>query len=150
MAISVANIKTAYDTYVTAATAAANALIAIQGLGPRPTFPTIVITDADYNNVVTAQGTWDGSYATNLAAYEADVVTARSAELAVINVIQTGSGVTKGANEWFKLVGAGAGPLTYTNWIAYSSIDTNPNDDLPYLVIATVQPTKPFSNSTNA
>ncbi len=139
--LAIATVKTAYDTYKTATAAVATAQAAITSAGARPVYPAVVLLDADWNDITTAQNSWDTADATLQATLRTAKASQRTAELAVMTAMGYGSAanVTSGitANEWVKVVGAGAGVLTYTNYIAYSTTSS-------YLTILTTLPTQAF------
>jgi hypothetical protein len=139
--LAIATTKTAYDTYKTAAAATAAARQAIVDAGARPTYPVDVLADADWNSVTTAQNTWDATNTTLTATLAAAEAAQRTAELAVMTTMGYGSAstVTSGivANQWVRVVGAGGGVLTYTNYIGWGSTSS-------YLQILTTAPTQAY------
>lgn len=141
--LAIATVKTAYDTYKTATAAVTAAEGAITSAGARPTYPAVILLDADWNDVTTTQDSWDTANAGLITTLNSAKATQRTAELAVMAAMGYGSAatVTSGicANEWVKVVGAGAGVLTYTNYIAYSSTSA-------YLTVLTTLPTQAFPN----
>lgn len=140
MAISLANILAAFNDYLTAKAATDTAHQAIVDLGPYPMFPLEITTDSDYNDVLTSQTAWTAAYPGLYATYQTALTDQRTAELAVVTVIQTGAGPTQGADEWFEM----AGEVTY--WIGYSSQELQKIGE-PYLVVRSEEPTEAFINS---
>ena len=139
--LAIASVKTAYDTYKTATASVTAAEAAITSAGARPTYPAVVLADADWNDITTSQNTWDATNTTLQATLTSAKAAQRVAELAVMTAMGYGSAstVTSGItqNEWVKVVGAGGGVLTYTNYIGYSSTST-------YLTIHPTLPTQAF------
>lgn len=139
----VATTKSAYDTFLTARAATAAAQAAITSAGVIPPYPTITVLAADWNDVTAARDAWTAADAILQAALVAAQGTQRTAELAVLTtlgyVATPGTQYTSGVvwNEWVKVVGAGAGILTYTNWIGFAPTDTS-------LTISTSQPAQAF------
>lgn len=122
--LSVAAVKAAYDTYVTAKTATAAAQAAITGAGAAPTPPNYVVADADWNNYVTSLDSWTSTNAGLINTLTTAKATQRTAELAVIAAMGYNTGNESQSiclDQWVKVVGAGAGPLTYTKYIGASA-----------------------------
>lgn len=139
----VATTKSAYDTFLTALAATVTAQAAVTSHGAIPSYPTITVAAADWNNVTTSRATWQATYDTLAAAVVTAQAAQRTAELAVLTTLgyipSGGTQYTEGVmyREWVKVVGAGAGILTYTNWIGFSETDTA-------LTISTTEPTQAF------
>ena len=139
--LSVSAVKTAYDIYINAGIVVDAAKAAVVAAGARPTYPIDVVTNADWNSVTTAQNTWDAANVTLVAAVATATATQRTGELGVITALGYGSGDTSGIclDQWVKVVGAGGGALTYTNYIGAAT-------NSAYLVISNVLPTQAFPN----
>lgn len=116
----VANVKTAYDAFVTATVATAAAQAALTA---SPAKPTIVVTDADWNNWVTSYDSWVTTNAAALATLATAKTVQRNAEVGVLTRLGVGSGDESQSiclDQWVHLIGAGSGPLTYSVWIGAS------------------------------
>lgn len=87
MAISLVAIKAAFDTYAAAVVATAAAVATRTALGARPTFPADATSDASYNNVLTAQATYDTNYDTANTAVNVAKADERTKELLVIAIM---------------------------------------------------------------
>lgn len=139
--LSTSAVKTAYDGFVTAKAATATALMNLNtAISAQPQPPTAVVVDNDWNNYVAALDTWQTNKATLQATYAAALVAQRTAEEQVIQTLGWLTGDTPTSiclDQWVKVVGAGGGVLTYTNWIGASVKST-------YLSIQTVQPTQAY------
>lgn len=142
--LAISAVKTAYDTFLTAQAATAAVQDDIDNL-TAPTKPDVVLINSDWNNYTTALLT----YESDLAALQSDLFDAkqaqRTAELAVIAALGYDTGDTPSTiclDTWVKVVGAGAGILTYTNYIGAGTNST-------YLQVSTTLPTAPFPNVTD-
>lgn len=140
--LSVAAVKSAFDTFRTAQATTAAAQLALTELGAAPAKPTTVVADADWNNYVASLDTYNASYATDSAAVFAAQATQRTAELAVIAAMgyNTGDTITSLClNQWVHVVGSGSGVLTYSLYIGAGVNST-------YLTILSSAPTQPYPN----
>lgn len=142
----IANTKTAYDAFLTAR-AAAVAAVATRAALTAPTKPTVCLVDADWNGYLTSLSTYNAAVVTADASVVSTKATQHTAELAVIAtfgyIAASGTPYTAGTtclDEWIKVVGAGAGILTYTNYIGAATSNIA-------LVISTTLPTQAFPNT---
>lgn len=137
--LAIAAVKTTYDTFLTNRATSVAALATLNAL-VKPTPPTEVIANSDWNTYTASLLTYEGSLATAQAAYFTATQAQRTSELAVIAAMGYGTGTTPETiclDQWVKVVGAGAGILTYTNWIGASVNST-------YLTIVTAQPVQKY------
>lgn len=136
--LAIATVKTAYDTFLTARAATAAKQAEIVALGARPTPPVDVAVNADWNNYNVAVDGYDQGLITLNGQLSILKGTQRTAELAVITALgYNGAGTYPCLDQWVTVVGAGAGILTYTNYIGASVKST-------YLTILTSAPTQAY------
>lgn len=143
--LATAAVKTAYDAYLTASAAVVATQASITGLGAQPTPPVDVEANADWNDYVTALDAWNASYAGFVATLLTQQATLRAAELAIYTAIGYGTGNDANSivlNQWIKVVGAGAGILTYTKYIAGGMFFPNTIK----LIVKSTLPTQAYPN----
>lgn len=143
--LAIAAVKTAYDTYLTFNATIGVAKAAIVAAGASPTPPTIATIDADWNNYVTANEAWIAANIILQANLQTAITSTRNAELGVIIALGYNSGDIPDSlclDQWVKVVGAGGGILTYTDYIGASKLSI-------YLTIVhTPGPAHPYPNTS--
>lgn len=140
--LSVAAVKTAYDTFVTARATTATRQATLTGYGAPPARPTTVVADSDWNNYVTTLDTYNSNIATATTALNVAKGNQRTAELGVIDALGYATGDTPSSiclDQWVHVVGSGGGVLTYSEYIGAATNST-------YLIIIEAVPTQAFPN----
>lgn len=141
--LAIATTKTAYDAYLTANATIRTAQTAIAVAGAQTTKPNVSTADADWNSYVTANEAWIATNITLQANLQAAIANTRVTELAVIATLGYNTGdVTDSicSDAWVKVVGAGGGILTYTDYIGYAATSI-------YLTITHALPAHAFPNT---
>lgn len=141
--LAVADVKTAYDAYLTANAVVTAAAAAITGAGAMPVAPVDIVSNSDWNDYVTALDAWLAANVTLQATYAAALSTKRVTELAIYTAMGYGSNDENQSivlNQWIKVVGAGGGILTYTHYIAGGTFTGNRIN----LIVKTVLPTQAY------
>jgi hypothetical protein len=132
----IATTDSAYRDWYVAKNARDTVIAHITSLGARPVAPIYDSTNTNHSTFATAATTWDSSWNSLQTILTADIVTARTAELALLATIGYGTPYTNTpVNQWIMVQG-GSFP---TAWIGYL-INTN------YIVVTTVRPTRAFTN----
>jgi len=147
--LATAAVKIAYDAYVTATDAVTTANAAIVAAGAIPAYPTVVVADADWNNVTTSRVTWSTNNDTLRATLNTAKASQRINEVAVLTALGYLSGVVgvDGVtgiclDQWVKVVGAGVGILTYTDYIGAGIAS------LYLTIVHTTAPAHPYPNTS--
>lgn len=138
--LSIATVKTAFDTFRTAQAASNTAKAAIVSLGAAPSRPVDVAADTDWNSYVTSLNTYNSTLAGLVTTANTTANTQRTAELAVIAAMGYGTGDTPDSiclDQWLHVVGSGGGVLTYSLYIGASINST-------YLTILSSAPTQAY------
>lgn len=139
--LAIATTKTAYDAFLTARAVTVAALATLNAL-TAPVKPTVALLDATWSTYTGLLATYVAAVASATTALKTASDAQRVTELAVIATFGYGGNYTAGTtcmDEWVKVVGAGAGILTYTNYIGAATNST-------YLVISTSLPAQAFPN----
>jgi len=131
MPISVANIKTTYQTYRNAVGVTATAYEDRANLGGLPAYPNITEADADYNDVTDLRNTWFTDYDNATDAIVAAIADQNAKELLCIAQMPT--------NQWVTLTGLTGAPTTQ-----YIGVDKSRPD--AHLVVINTLPTLHFPN----
>lgn len=145
--MSIADIKSAYNTYRAAIVATTAAQQDIVDLGAIPKFGDIIATDPEYANIISARNNWRGTISGLRATLNTAKLTQQDDYLTLLN-----AGFW--SNQWVKLTGLSVSPTTAFIGYADSSIlkrFLNSDTDilatsLPPIIEITNQPTLNFPN----
>lgn len=143
MTITLASIVAAYDALGTLVTATTTAKAVITALGARPTYPTNVTADSQYNTPDAAIATYDAAFATAQASWVAAVNTQKAQELVVKALMPTKQWITCAA-----LANWGAASTQYigVKGAQKSNADNVSGANLYNFITSATLPTLPFPN----